>query len=246
MQDVLVVTAEGGDVVYEENPRIAQWENLDVIKVDRIEQLQKVQLWLQNHVLFRDRPTPDAEKKLRELQDMAFPPDVIPDPERLRRYRTVILDSLTEIEAQHLNKILGSDAQGLDAGDEMTVAGYPEFRKNLHGMQKICRTFRDMPINFLAVCAETWSQDERKAYHYSPRMTGQLKDVLQGFFDVVGWLVPNAQKADPATGVAPRLLFVQPQTAPKADAKCRLATYKGSYFDDPDMQSIMTETGFID
>lgn len=243
MQDVLVVTAEGGDVVFENNPRIDDWEMLDVIKVDRIEQFQKVAEWLQHHVRFRDIDSDAARDNLRKLQDAAF--GDVPDPERLRRFRTVIVDSLTEIEALNLNKILDMDKIGFDAGDEMAVAGYGEFRKNMHMMQKIVRTFRDMPINFLAVCAETYSQDERKAFHYGPRLTGQLKDILQGFFDVVGWLVPSSTNTDAVTGVAPRRLFVQPQTGPRADAKCRLATYKGAYFDDPVMEGIMKETGFI-
>jgi hypothetical protein len=243
MRDVLVVTAEGGDIVFEGNPRIAQWELMDVIKIDRIEQFEKVYQWMKAHVMWRDMP--DKESKLRELQDMAFPPDTIPDPERLRRYRTVIVDSLTEIEGLNLTKILDLDKVGLDAGDEMAVAGYAEFRKNMHIIMKLVRSFRDLDINFLAICAETYAQDERKAYHYTPRLTGQLRDIVQGFFDVVGWLVPNNANIDAVTGVATRRLFVQPQTGPKADAKCRLATYKGAFFDDPTMESIMVDTGFI-
>jgi len=241
MADVLVVTAEGGDVVFEGNPRIKNWEGLDVIKVDRVEQFQKVYEWLRAHVQWRDKP--EHEEKLRGLQDMAFPPEIIPNPEKLRRYRTVVVDSLTEIEALNLTKILDLDNIGFDAGDEMAVAGYPQFRKNMHMIQKIVRQFRDLDINFIAICSETWIQDERKAYHYSPRLTGQLKDIIQGFFDIVGWLVPSS--TTDATGVSPRRLFVQPQTAPRADAKCRLATFKAPSFDDPVMQDIMLQTGFI-
>lgn len=239
MEDVLVITAEGGDVVYEGNPRIDNWERLDIIKIDRIEQFQKVYEWLRAHVQFRDRP--ERADDLRKLQDLAFPPEHLADSERLRRFRTVVVDSFTEIESLNLTKIMGED-KPLDAGDDFEVAGWPQFRKNTHIIQKAIRNFRDLDINFLAVCSEAWAQDERKAYHYTPRMTGQLKDIIQGFFDVVGWLVPGQN--DP-TGNAPRRLFVQPQTNPKADAKCRLATYKGSYFDDPVMKDIMSQTGFI-
>jgi hypothetical protein len=241
MQDVLVVTAEGGSVVFENNPRIVNWEKIDVIKIDRIEQMQKVYEWLRAHVQYRDREGEPAEAQLRKLQDAAFS---FPDHERLRRYRTVILDSLTEIEAQNLSKILDLDTLGIDAGDDMAVAGYPQFRKNMHIIMKLTRNFRDLDINFFAVCSETWVQDERKAFHYTPRLTGQLKEIIQGFFDVVGWLVPSSA-VDAATGTAPRRLFVQPQTMPKADAKCRLATFQKPAFDDPVMRDIMSQTGFI-
>jgi hypothetical protein len=119
MQDVLVITAEGGDMVFEGNPRIDNWEMIDIIKVDRIEQLQKVTEWVQEHLRFRDIDTDAARANLRKLQDLAFPD--LPDPERLRRFRTAILDSLTEIEALHLGKILGSDKEALDAAEELNV-----------------------------------------------------------------------------------------------------------------------------
>jgi hypothetical protein len=244
MQDVLVVTAEGGDVVFEGNPRIKNWELLDVIKVDRVEQFQKVFEWLRAHISFRDKGV-EKEPDLRKLQDAAFPEGTIPDPERLRRYRTVIVDSLTEIEALNLTKILGLDSTGFDAGDEMEVAGYPQFRKNMHMIQKIVRQFRDLDINFLAICSEAYMEDERKAKHYTPRLTGQLRDIIQGFFDIVGWIVPNVAATDPVTGNPERRLFVQPQTSPRADAKCRLATYNSAYFDNPVMRDIMIGAGFI-
>jgi hypothetical protein len=169
-------------------------------------------------------------------------PDV-PDPERIRKYRTVIVDSLSEIEAMNFSKILGLDSVGLDAGDDLEVAGYPQFRKNMHTMERITRSFRDLPLNFLVICAESYSQDELKRYHYSPKLTGQLRTNIQGFFDVVGWLTVGIKQDGDQS--APRRLFVTPQSSPKADAKCRLASYKKDYFDNPTMASIMVDTGFI-
>lgn len=236
MNDVLVVTAEGGTVVFEDNPRIKHWEKLDVLKVDRIEQFQKVFEFLRTHCMWRDDPTKEGD--LMKLQEMVGLGD-----ERLRKYRTVIIDSLSEIEALNLSKIMNLDALGLDAGDDMEVAGFPQFRKNMHIMQKIIRQFRDLPIHCLVTCAQSYTQDERKAYHYAPKLTGQLKDIIQGFFDVVGWLVVGNKVDENTPG--PRRLFVQPQSAPKADAKCRLATYKKDFFDNPTMESIMVDSGFV-
>lgn len=237
MGDVLVIMAEGGEVVFEDNDRVRAYEELDVIKVDRIEQFQKIYEWIKAHCSMRDDPT--KEEQLAKLQEMVFGPD----SGRVRRYRTVIVDSLSEIEAYCLAKILNLDSLGLDAGDDMEVAGFPQFRKNLHIMQRLVRQFRDLPIHTLFTCAENFSQDERKAYHYGPKLTGQLSGIVQGFFDVVGWLVVGQKSEGDAAG--PRRLFVQPQSTPKADAKCRLAAYKSDFFDNPTMSSIMVETGFI-
>lgn len=236
MNDVLVVTAEGGTVVFEDNSRIDNYDMLDVVKIDRIEQFQKVYEFLKTHCAWRDRP--DKEEDLMKLQTM-----VGLSNDRLRRFRTVIVDSLSEIEALNLAKILNLDALGLDAGDDMEVAGFPQFRKNNHIIQRIVRQFRDLPIHFLVTCAQSYTQDERKAYHYAPKLTGQLTGIVQGFFDVVGWLVVGNKVSETEPG--PRRLFVQPQSAPKADAKCRLAGYKKDYFDNPTMSSIMKDTGFI-
>lgn len=238
MNDVLVVTAEGGEVVFEGNERVNGYEGLDIVKVDRIEQFQKIYEFLKAHVSMRDDPS--KEDQLRQLQDMVF--GEFGDG-RLRRYRTVIVDSLTEIEAQNLSKILNLDAIGLDAGDEMEVAGWPQFRQNMHIIQQLCRKFRDLNIHVLMICGEVFGQDERKAYHYGPKMTGQLRSNIQGFFDIVGWLVVGNKTSEDGSG--PRRLFVQPQSTPKADAKCRLASYKKDYFDNPVMHDIMVGTGFI-
>lgn len=239
MNDVLVVTAEGGAIVFEDNSRIVDFEALDVIKVDRIEQFQKVYEFLKAHVSMRDNPA--QEEQMKKLQDMVFGEGE--DTGRVRRYRTVIIDSLSEIEALNLAKILNLDALGLDAGDDMEVAGFPQFRKNMHIMQRAVRQFRDLDIHVLITCAETFGQDERKAYHYGPKLTGQLSGIVQGFFDVVGWLIVGQKGAEDEAG--PRRLFVQPQSAPKADAKCRLASYKKDYFDNPTMADIMNATGFL-
>lgn len=236
MGDVLVVTAEGGTVVFEDNDRIDDYEDLDIIKIDRIEQFQKVYEFLKTHCAWRDNPEKEAD--LLKLQAM-----VGLDTDRVRRYRTVIIDSLSEIEALNLAKIMNLDALGLDAGDDMEVAGFPQFRKNMHIMQRIIRSFRDLPIHCLVTCAQTYSQDERKAYHYGPKLTGQLSGIIQGFFDVVGWLVVGNKTSEDAPG--PRRMFVQPQSSPKADAKCRLAGYKKDFFDNPTMATIMKEAGFV-
>lgn len=239
MCDVLVVSVEGGKVVFRNNPRIDNWKGLDVIKVDRIEQFQKVYEWLKFHIRWRDVEGPAGEQELLKLQALIGLP-----ANRVRRYRTVIVDSLSEVEALNLTKIMDLDKLGLDAGDDMEVAGWPQFRKNKHLILKAIRQFRDLEINVLMICAEQFKQDERSQYLYSPKMTGALASEVQGPFDFVGWLVVG-QATDATTGAGPRRMFVQPQTGPKADAKCRLATYQQAWFDNPVMEDIMRETGYI-
>jgi hypothetical protein len=229
MKDVLVISAEGGKIVFRNNPRIRDWKGLDVIKIDRIEQFQKAYEWVKEHVRWRDQEGPTAEKNLLTLQQVAGIPS-----DRIRRYHTVLCDSLSDVEQLNLAKILDLDKLGLDAGDDMEVAGWPQFRKNMHLMMTTIRKFRDLRINFVAICSEKFDKDERAQYHYTPRLTGQLATLVQGPFDIVGWLVPS-QNTDQITGAAPRRLFVQPQTA----------TFQAQFFDNPTMEDIMAETGYI-
>jgi GTPase SAR1 family protein len=242
MRDVLVIAAEGGTLVLEENDRIKHDELIDTVKVDRIEQLQKLYEFLKHHCHARDN---GDRATMEALQRMTFGIPKEEPLDRLREYHTVILDSLTEIEAQNLSKIMNLDSMGIDAGEDMAVAGFSEFRKNNHIIQRIVRQFRDLPIHVFIVCAQSYTQDDLKRYHFSPALTGKLSTQIQGFVDIVGWLVVGSPDPNDESGAGPRRLFVQPQTGPKADAKNRISSYKKAYFDNPTMLSIMRDTGFI-
>lgn len=252
--DVLFVSAEGGDIVFTDNPRIANPERIDMMKADRIEQVQKVYEWLKYHIFARDaNNTLGDEAQLRKLQNLAFfgnaditedeANEIAPDFEfsRLRRYRTVVIDSLTDIEAQNMNHIMGISDKGFDIGDDIQVAGYSEFRKNNNTIQQLVRAFRDLRINVIIICGQKYQQDELKRFHYGPWMTGQLATQIQSFVDIVGYMVPS-QTPD---GKEIRKLYVQPVPQVKFDAKCRIASYKKPSFDDPFFIDILRECKYI-
>lgn len=241
LQDVLLCSFEGGEMVLEDNERVKNSEQIDTIRIFRLEQLQKIYEFLQAHCKYRDA---EDEAGLEKLQRMVFGLDEDEEVDRIRHYRTVIIDSLTEIEAANLSKILNLDAQGLDAAGDLEVAGFTEFRRNNHAIQRIVRSLRDLPLNVLLVCAQQYSQDDLKRLHYAPALTGKLSTQVQGFMDIVGWLVVGISE-NAEEGAGPRRLWVQPQIGPRADAKNRIASYKKAYFDDPSMRSIMQATGFI-
>lgn len=239
LSDVLLVTAEGGDIVFQQNERIQRPDRIDMMKVERIEQLQKVYEWLKAHVGYRDR---NEDAKLKSLQNIAFTgnkdtkdEDMPEQFRRVRKYKTVILDSMTDIEALNMNQILGVADKGFEVGDEMAPAGYTEFRKNNNTIQQLVRAFRNLPINLIIICGQKYGQDEQKRYHYTPWMTGQLATQTQSFVDVVGYMVIGAGE----NGAPINRLYVQPQAAVRFDAKCRIASIKKPAFDDPMFIDIM-------
>jgi hypothetical protein len=246
MRDVLLLQFEGGQEVLLDNDRIQNPELVDMIRIKRIEQLQKIYEFLLHHCRFRDSGK-DAD--LEKLQLLTFgyanadgsPMEKLPEGDRLRKYHTVVLDSLTEMEAQNLAVALKLDSVGVENAGEVEKAGWDEFRLNNHTVQRIVRAFRDLDMNVILICAQRYDQDEMKRYHYSPALTGKLTTQIQGFVDVVGWLVAGQD----AEGKPMRRLAVQPQIGPKADAKSRFAMYTEPHFDNPVMKDLMIGFGLI-
>jgi len=256
--DVLFVSAEGGDIVFDGNDRIKHPERIDMMKADRIEQIQKVYEWLAVHCRQRDANNEASLLKLQNLayfgaenQDMTAEKAEAMGMElfgregfgRIRRYRTVVLDSLTDIEAQNMNHIMGVSDKGFDIGDELSPAGYTEFRKNNNTIQQLVRAFRNLNVNVIILCGQKYQQDEMKRFHYGPWLTGQLATQVQSFVDIVGYMVISNDPNDQQKEI--RKLYVQPVVQVKFDAKCRIASYKKPSFDNPFFIDLLRECGFV-
>lgn len=241
MRDVLVIDAEKGDSTIEDTPRVKNPHLIHNIQVTNFKQVGKIHEFLTAYCRARDRKDVAAMKRLF-CQVTGLTPEQVPD-DKVPNYQTVIIDSLTEVETYCTYGILNIDSQVI-VTDDIDTAGWPEFRKNLEMMKLLVRAFRDLPMHVIFCCAESWSQDEHKKYHYQPKLTGQLSSAVQGFVDIVGWLTVGAASADQPE--APRRMYIQPISGgPKFDAKNRRPVFKGAYFDNPSMTSIMRDTGFI-
>jgi hypothetical protein len=237
MRDVLVISAEGGELTMLNNPRIAGTEYIDCIQVRTFTQLQSVKDFLFAHCTHRNS---GDDEKLRNLQNMVFVGSDAAEPgARLRRFNTVIIDSLTEINDYSMMNILGiTQATNLNA--DVNSAEFKEYKQNHTKMQLLVRQYRDLDMHVLMTAHADWTQDEQKRHHWSLALTGKLSGQVQGFFDIVAFMM-----AGQATEQAPanRRLFVQPLGP--FDAKCRLAGCKKNYFDNPTMADIMKESGLL-
>ena len=236
MADVLMLDAESGDLVLEDNPRIKRADDIEHVRVTTFLQVARVQEFLKAHCVKRDSNDVDGMRRV-EAMLKGVDTSAIQEP---RRFRTVIVDSLSEVEAYCMYGLLKVNEGQLLTGssDEIDVARFDEFRKNNMMMQVLVRALRDLPMHVIFVCGQQYVQDELKRFHYGPQMTGKLSSQIQGFVDIVGFL--RASPPDD-TGRAPRRLFVQP--VERFDAKNRRASYPGAYFDDPTMLSIMQAVG---
>jgi hypothetical protein len=255
MNDVLMVDAESGTMSVENAEHIVNRDYIDRVRVTDFKTVALVQEFLNQHCIARDR---NDLRTLKLLQARTFghDPDVIDesfldldeystdDPEdpsrtvtraRLRRYKTAIIDSLAEVDTYSMYELLGLSTD-MKLDEEMDVAEWAEFRKNNQKMQLVVRAYRDLPMHVLMVTGNKYTQDEVKRFHWTPTLTGQLANQVQGFVDVVGFL-QNGKPSQDKPDIIPRFLWIQPIGT--FDAKNRISQFKHPGINDPNMSKIM-------
>ncbi len=248
MNDVLVVSAESGDIVYEDSPRIKNWAKLvdNTIYATDFMQVARVQEFLKAYCSARDRNDVATMRKLYKAVSVSDENPTGIELENPPQYRTVILDSLTEIEAYCQYQVLRVDTTKMLVEEGgMDVSGWPEFRRQYEMVKLLVRSYRDLPMHVLMTCAEQYTKDENSRFHYGPKMTGKLASEVQGFVDVAGWLTVGAATEDGRA--APRRLYIQPVggSGPRFDAKNRRPVYGKAFMDNPSMTSMMSDLGLI-
>lgn len=252
MDDVIMVNAESGTLSIEDADHIKNRDYIDQVPCTDFKTVALVQEFLKAHCNARDK---NDIKMMKMLQSRTFnvPVEIIDEDKdaedtfgededgnriytkmRLRRFRTVIVDSLTEIDTYSMYQLLGIKTD-MKLDEDMDVAQFAEFRKNNQMMQLLVRAYRDLPMNVILVCSTQYNQDELKQFHWVPSLTGKLASQVQGFVDVVGYLVNGKPKE--GTNDIPRRLYIQP--IGKFDAKNRIASFKEAFIDAPTMSKIM-------
>lgn len=230
MRDVLIINAEAGDL------SLTAFEGVDSITVQDFKTLGRIHEFLKQHCKARDEGNTDRLKALESVVTGIDESEI----KKPRQYRTVIVDSLTELEAYCMNQLLGiNDTTRLD--EETDSAEWSEYKKNHTMMQRIVRAFRDLPMHVIFTASEQFQQDENKRYKFSPDLTGKLSKKIQGFMDMVGYLAIG-KDGDKTI----RRLYVQPSPTGKYDAKHRYQAFKGEFFLDPSIKKILVETKLAD
>ena len=230
MNNVIMINAEAGDLSVDSE------DNLDAIRVTNFAALGRINEFLKQHCTARDAGDIDKlrtmEAHLRGVEESE-----ITEP---RQYRTVILDSLTELEAYCFEQLLGiTDTTRLD--EEVQGAEWGEYKKNNTMILRVVRAFRDLPMHVIFTCAEKYTQDETKKFKYTPDMTGKLSKKIQGFMDMVGYYVQGKGENE----TIQRRLYVMPSGTGKYDAKHRYQSFKKDHFVDPTIGSMLSEVGLL-
>ena len=244
MHDVIMINAESGDMTLEQ---FQESHELTLVTCTKFKQIARVYDYLLKHCKARDAGDLDELRKLE-----AFYKGVnVSEIKEPKQFFTVIVDSLTEIEDYCMNDLLGiSDLTKID--EEVASAEWGEYKKQNSQIRRMIRNFRDLPMHVLFTCAQSYTQDEHKRRQYQPQLTGKLSSQVQGFMDIVGYLVVTEgkemtdaeKKTTKTTGQLPRRLYVQPSATGKYQAKCRFP-YPKAYFDEPHIKLIAQRVGII-
>ncbi len=238
MRDVFMIDAEAGDMTLEDMGEKDKFRfgDIDITRITTFAQVASVQEFLKTHCRLREEGNTEGLRAL-EARFKGVEPSDIDEP---RRYRTVILDSLGEIESLLIYQLLGVTVNtALD--EEIQAEEWAEYKKNNNMMKRMIREFRNLPVHLLVTCPEKYAQDENKKMQWTPALIGQLSRQARGPFDIVGYLQTGVAESEEAP--LPRRLYVQPIKGKKFVAKCRFSSYTGAYFDDPTMGTIMETVG---
>ena len=149
-------------------------------------------------------------------------------------YKTVVLDSITELQKLSMQGIMSQIAQTKpDRDPDMPTIG--EWGKNIEQIRKLVRYFRDLPMNLILCALEKEVKNEVTGeILIKPAISGQLADEVAGFCDVVGRLI--TEKNPEQKDVLDRYLVVQPVGAfvakdrsAKLGVAVRNPTFSGIY-----------------
>jgi phage nucleotide-binding protein len=139
-------------------------------------------------------------------------------------YKTVVIDSLTELQKLDMAGIMKDLVSRRPDLDE-DVPSQREWGKSIEHMRRIVRAFRDLEMNTIFTALMIIDKDENGQVSYTPSLPGKLKMEISGFVDVVGYMT-TAQEGDETIR---RLQFAQTR---KVIAKDRTSSL-GDVVDSP-------------
>lgn len=146
-------------------------------------------------------------------------------------YKTVVLDSITEIQKFGMYEIMRRTLED-DPDRDPDLPGIGEWGKNTEQMRRTIRAFRDLPMNTIFLALGATDQDKKGNRLTKPALSAKLAAEIAGFLDVVCYMY---KKTDRDTGEVKRLLL----TAGTDEFIAKDRTDKlPPILEDPDMKTI--------
>lgn len=102
-------------------------------------------------------------------------------------YKTVVIDSLTELQKLDMAGIM-KELTDRRPDRDPDVPDVREWGKTGTHMRQIVRAFRDLPMNTILTALADPQKDSSGTVVLYPSVPGKMRTELAGFFDVVGYL----------------------------------------------------------
>lgn len=102
-------------------------------------------------------------------------------------YKTVVLDSLTEIQKMVMSDIMREVVEE-DSDRDPDVPSIREWGKSGEQMRRIIRRFRDLDMHVIFTALVDEVQDKKGRRTFFPMLSGKLKKEAAGFMDIVVYM----------------------------------------------------------
>jgi phage nucleotide-binding protein len=113
------------------------------------------------------------------------------DAPQLAEYKTIIVDSFSELQKRDLDAIVKDEASK-DANRNKFLPIGPDYNVNTEHMRVIASALRDLDRHIIVTCHVKEEKDETTGRILKrPNLTPKLAGTMAGIFDVVGYLATN-------------------------------------------------------
>ena len=225
LRDVLYLDVEAGAATLIS----AGYTNVDVVPIKNWSQLVRVYEFLHAFCVLRDQGAP--EEKMRQL----FARVGLGDRQILPNYRTVIIDTLDEVQEYCMKNVQGQDPQNMSLSAQYMKPGWPEYGEVLERMKTVTRNFRNLPMHVVASCHQEVKQDEAQRMMIVPSLVGKFEIVAQAYFDFVAYYAAKTVASEGGTTIKRRLYIAPGQNF---NAKNRCNAVEG-WIDNPTMEKVL-------
>jgi hypothetical protein len=223
MRDILDIDAEGGSLT------LTPWDDkITTIPINKYSQFARIHEFLRLHVAARDS---GDDEKLAALEERITGTL----PQRPKKFKTVIVDSLTEVQKYCMYQLTGIHIGDQRLDIDPSTPEFKEWGQNSEMIRLMVRSFRDLPMHIIFIAQEQVGEDERKQQIRRVALPGKLAGEVPGFFDAVGYLGITSDKE----GTRTRRLYLAPHPRGLFDAKNRFAGFDDLFIDDPKMSKLL-------
>lgn len=139
-------------------------------------------------------------------------------------YRTVVLDSLTEIQKFSMYQIM-EDLVRKEPERDPDIPSVREWGKNIEQIRRLVRGFRDLEMNVIFTALAKGDRNPKTGVTKNkPYLSGKLADEVAGFLDIVGYLYSKVDAVNGEEKTVRRLLTQKTEEYVAKDRTARLPT----------------------